>query len=336
MRLNAFFFLLISFFGTLRLSAQDAQFSQYYAAPLYLNPALAGIHQKGSFGMNYRTQWPSITANYQTFSAYVDYHFEEQNSSLGFLFMNDKEGIAGLQSNMFALQYAYQLELNYTWTIRPAIQGAYYLRDINFSKLTFGDQFDNTGKVKSVSGEVLNTGAVANFFDLSLGGILFSPFMWLGISTHHLTEPNQTLVGEESPLSRRFSIHTGYKILLNERTSREMALTPTLNYRQQGKFDQLDVGAYLTLNPLLVGLWYRGIPIKTFQGIPNNESVILMVGLQTQKISFGYSFDYTISGLGIGTGGAHEISLKYNFSFDDPRKPSRRVRELRCPVPFVF
>ena len=37
------------------LHAQDPQFSQYYAAPLYLNPGLVGINQKGRMGINYRT-----------------------------------------------------------------------------------------------------------------------------------------------------------------------------------------------------------------------------------------------------------------------------------------
>ncbi|MEJ0030308.1 MAG: type IX secretion system membrane protein PorP/SprF [Bacteroidota bacterium] len=47
-------------------SAQDAQFSQFYAAPLYLNPAFAGSTNQGRVGMNYRNQWPGIDANFTT------------------------------------------------------------------------------------------------------------------------------------------------------------------------------------------------------------------------------------------------------------------------------
>ncbi|WP_287060456.1 type IX secretion system membrane protein PorP/SprF, partial [Algoriphagus sp.] len=60
--------MLIVFFGTLVLSlshsafAQDPQYSQYYAAPLYLNPAMAGGELTGRVGFNYRNQWPSIDA----------------------------------------------------------------------------------------------------------------------------------------------------------------------------------------------------------------------------------------------------------------------------------
>ena len=133
------------------LQAQDPQFSQYYAAPLYLNPGLVGINQKGRMGINYRTQWPNLDANFETFSGYIDYHFEDYYSSTGIIFTRDSEGIAGLQSTSIGLQYAYQLQLNYQWTFRPGVQAAYYISDLNFDRLTFGDQFDNTGLVRPIT-----------------------------------------------------------------------------------------------------------------------------------------------------------------------------------------
>ncbi|WP_420316031.1 type IX secretion system membrane protein PorP/SprF [Ekhidna sp.] len=322
------------------LQAQDPQFSQYYAAPLYLNPGLVGINQKGRMGINYRSQWPNLDANFETFSAYFDYHFEDYYSSAGIIFTRDQEGIAGLNSTSIGLQYAYQLQLNYKWTFRPGVQAAYYIRDLNFDKLTFGDQFDNTGQVRPTTGEVFNTGLNAQFFDLSFGGVLYNPSLWLGGALHHVLEPNQSIAGGNAPLPKRFSIHGGYRIPLNPLTTRtdlgERSITPSFNYRTQGDFDQLDLGAYFTLDPILVGLWYRGIPIKNTDGVVNNEAIIFMIGMQSNRATFGYSFDYTISDLGIGTGGAHEISIAYSFSLGDPLKPAADVRRLKCPIPFIF
>ncbi|SNT35716.1 type IX secretion system membrane protein, PorP/SprF family [Ekhidna lutea] len=322
------------------LQAQDPQFSQYYAAPLYLNPGLVGINQKGRMGINYRSQWPNLDANFETFSAYFDYHFEDYYSSAGIIFTRDREGIAGLSSTSIGLQYAYQVQLNYDWTFRPGVQAAYYLRDLNFDKLTFGDQFDNTGQVRPTTGENFNTGLNARFFDLSFGGVLYNPSIWLGGALHHVLEPNQSIAGGNAPLPRRFSIHGGYRIPLSPRTTRtdfgERTITPSFNYRTQGDFDQLDIGAYFTLDPILVGLWYRGIPIKNTDGVVNNEALIFMLGMQTNRTTFGYSFDYTLSDLGIGTGGAHEISIAYSFSLGDPLKPAADVRRLKCPIPFIF
>ena len=323
------------------LAAQDPQFSQYYAAPLYLNPALVGIHQQASFGVNYRNQWPNIQGNFETYSFYIDNHFEDQYSSLGLIFTTDHAGLAGLRSNTIGLQYAYQLQLNYRWTFRPGVEASYVMRDINFGNLTFGDQFDQTGLVNPVSAEILNTGERTNFFDLAFGGIFFDPKMWIGGAVHHLTEPNQSLTGDVAKLPRRISIHGGYRILFNKSVrpaqgERERSLTPTFNYKTQGDFDQLDVGAFVTLEPLLIGAWYRGVPIRKVNGVTNSEAIIFMLGLKQDRTAFGYSYDYTISDLGIGTGGAHEISFTYFFSLADPSKPPIDARRLRCPVPFIF
>lgn len=323
------------------LQAQDPQFSQYYAAPLYLNPGLVGIHQKGSFGVNYRNQWPNIDAQFETYSFYIDNHFEDEYMSVGLIFTTDREGIVGLQSNTIGLQYAYQLQLNHLWTFRPGLEVAYNMRDINFNNLTFGDQFDQNGLVNPVSAEV-NTGEKARFVDFAFGGIFYNPRMWIGGAMHHITEPNQSLTGGVSNLPRRISIHGGYRIPLGQEarrpgaSERSQSITPTFSYRTQGAFDQLDLGAFITLDPLLLGVWYRGIPVRKLEGVANSESIIFMIGIQQERTSIGYSFDYTISDLGIGTGGAHEISFTYSFSLADPSKPPLDARRLRCPVPFIF
>ena len=331
--------LLGSLYSENTLMAQDPQFSQYYAAPLYLNPGLVGINQKGRMGINYRSQWPNLEANFETFSAYIDNHFEDQQSSVGLLFTSDREGIAGLRSTSIGIQYAYQLTLNHKWTFRPGIQAAYTIRDLDFDKLTFGDQFDNTGQINPSTSEIFNTGFKAQFFDLSFGGIFYSPSLWFGAAIHHVTEPNQSIAGGNAPLPRRVSMHGGYRIPFGPsktRTTKEYSLTPSFNYRSQGDFDQLDLGAYVTFSPMIVGLWYRGLPIKNEDGIANSEAIILMVGIESRRATFGYSYDYTISDLGIGTGGAHEISITYSFSLSDPLKPAADVRRLRCPIPFIF
>ncbi len=340
-----FFFCLALLLVDNKSKAQDPQFSQYYAAPLYLNPALTGINQMGRAGINYRNQWPSIEASFETFSAYIDYNFDEKNSSLGMIITRDTEGLVGLSSTEIGLQYAYQVNLNYKWIFRPAFQVSYTLRDLNFDKLTFGDQFDNTGLVRPISAEQFASGSQVGYVDLALGGLWYSKDMWIGVAAHHIREPNQSFVDGDSPLPRKVSVHGGYRIPLKSGFRRkgsttsgaERTLSPTFNYRSQGNFDQLDLGTYFTMAPVIFGVWYRGIPLKSPEGGGSNtESVIFMMGLTKNKVTMGYSFDYTLSKLGIGSGGAHEVSITYTFKAGSPRKPSREVRELRCPVPFIF
>ena len=73
------YFLVLAFilFVTQTVTAQDPQFSQFYAAPLYLNPAFAGSSQQGRVGLNYRNQWPGIDANFTTVSAFADFYLED-------------------------------------------------------------------------------------------------------------------------------------------------------------------------------------------------------------------------------------------------------------------
>ncbi|MEK7225921.1 MAG: type IX secretion system membrane protein PorP/SprF, partial [Bacteroidota bacterium] len=55
-------------------TAQDPNFSQFFASPLTLNPALTGKFD-GLFRVagNYRNQWPTIPNAYQTKTVSVDF-----------------------------------------------------------------------------------------------------------------------------------------------------------------------------------------------------------------------------------------------------------------------
>ncbi len=324
--------------------AQDPQFSQFYAAPLYLNPAFAGSTQLTRAGMNYRNQWPSIEANFVTFSGYADHFFEDYNSGVGVIFMHDREGRAALKSTFIGLQYAYQLRVANQVYFRPGIQFAWYNRSVSFADLTFGDQFDEFGEVIQPTGEVFaNTNK--NFFDISAGGILYTANAWIGFTASHLNTPSQSfdedVAIEELPI--KYSFHGGYKFYLKPGVvgsglfakRSERSITPTFQYKAQGDFDQLDIGLYVTLEPVIIGTWYRGLPMKSLEGFSNNESMVFLIGF-TKKgpedtFNIGYSYDYTISRLQNTSGGAHEISISYIWSNRDPRKPPRDVMRIPCP-----
>src|SRR5690606_13460545 len=165
------------------VTAQDPQFSQFYAAPLYLNPALTGATGQARAGLNYRNQWPAIDANFTTMSAYFDYFIADKRSGVGLLLTNDREGLAGLRSMSIAAQYSYELEITKQLGFRPGFQVAYYNRDINFNRLTFGDQFDPaTGEIISpTTAEQFAGQANKGFGDLSAGGVFFTKVAWLGL-----------------------------------------------------------------------------------------------------------------------------------------------------------
>lgn len=326
------------------VTAQDAQFSQFYAAPLYLNPAFAGSTNQARVGVNYRNQWPAIDANFNTISAFADFYIEDKNSGVGVIINRDKEGILGLSSTSISALYSYDLQLTKGLSFRPGFQASLYNRAINFDRLTFGDQFDQYGQVvRKSSVEGLNSGQSKFFGDISLGALLYSQRAWFGISAFHITQPDQSLVGSKDNLPMKLNAHAGLKFYLTPgvmgqgfyNRPRERSIAPAIQYRHQGNFDQMDLGMYFTFEPLLIGTWYRGVPFKSVNGIVNNESIVLLIGL-TKKgtkdvLNIGYSYDYTISKLGPGSGGAHEFSVVYTWSTRDPRKPAKDKLVIPCP-----
>ena len=334
---------LLLFFAAGPLKAQDPQFSQFYANPLYLNPGLTGNTENARVGVNFRHQWPSIDASFTTYTAWMDYFAEDYNSGVGLLLMRDQQGLAGLTSTSASLQYAYQLPLTSRLTFRPGVSLGVIQRSINLDNLHFASQFNGSGwRPVSESGEDLSSFNPFYQLDLGLGGVLYLPNAYLGVSGSHITQPQYSF-GDDNPdsyLPLKISVHGGYVFYLQadalrtgyDKFGRERSVTPTFEYKRQGNFQQLSLGAYLTYEPIVFGLWYRGLPVGSIEGVDNfNESIIALVGLKTGNLNIGYSFDYTISSLTIASGGAHEVSAIYNFRLGDSRRPPKNVRQIPCP-----
>lgn len=343
------FFLLIFMAGAFKSFSQDPQYSQYYAAPLYLNPAFTGSELTDRVGLNYRNQWPGLDATFTTFSAYYDTYFDDYNSGLGFMVTSDMEGAASLRSTTISALYAYELRVGEAAYFRPGFQASYIRRDIGFyENLVFANQIsagDPFGPIQPPD-DIIGLGEPVNMFSASIGGLFFTENFWLGLSAHHINNPNQSFLKEDpqfrgiSHLPTKYSVHTGYRISLGHgarrrdftHTYKQRYITPTLNYKRQGPFEQLDMGAYIYMEPLIFGAWYRGLPYKPIEDQSNRDAIVMLVGFNLPTgFNIGYSFDYTVSQLGIQSGGAHEISLSYIFPPKNPGAPMKRDTILPCP-----
>jgi len=338
-----FFVWFVALVLTRPVQAQDPQFSQFYAAPLYLNPAFAGSALAPRATVNYRNQWPSV-ANYVTSQVGLDHYFERYKSGVGLLVQSDNQGQGRIRSTDIGLQYSYQLQLSETSFLRLGLQGSYVNRSLNWFGLTFGDQYSSQGPTGNPTTDPLIVNGAPNrrYLDFSTGALLFSDWYWVGFAAHHINRPQLGVfaLDEFSRLPMKGSLHMGLRIPLEGYTGlgdeldREKSISPAINYRFQGKYDQLDLGTYVTYAPMVVGAWYRGLPLKRYEPTINNrESLVVLVGYRQDNFSIGYSYDATISSLGPGSGGAHEISLSYTFENWPPGrpKPRRRNPQLACP-----
>ena len=70
---------------------------------------MAGGELTGRVGFNYRNQWPSIDAQFTTFSAYYDTYLPNYNSGIGVMVMQDTEGASKLRSTTISALYSYEL-----------------------------------------------------------------------------------------------------------------------------------------------------------------------------------------------------------------------------------
>lgn len=316
--------------------AQDPEFSQYYAAPLYLNPAFAGTSVDHRFIANYRNQWPNISQAFQTYAFSYDYNLDTHNSGLGFLMMADKAGSANLKSTQFNFQYAYKVRLTDKMVLSSGVNFGVGSRSIDFNKLVFYQQLDFAQNSDNLPPPPQFHVEGQTYFDFGGGLLLYSRKIWLGYSMAHLNRPNRSLLDEESEIPIKTSVHGGVRIPLYNgvfKRDRTASIAPSFVYKQQGNFDQLDLGTYFFYEPIVVGLWYRGIPIQ--QNAKDNisqDAVVVVLGFQLQNVELSYSYDVTVSELGPISGGAHEVGLKFKIELATQVKKRKRERFIPCPT----
>lgn len=318
-------------FSAFQSFGQDMQFTQFNAAPLYLNPAFTGATIEHRLSTNYRNQWAGIPGNFVNYTFAYDYNLTEFNSGLGLLFAKEQAGTGNLGSTELGLLYSYHFKIDKKIMIQPGIKFNYITRGIDFSKLVFNDQLARGGS--SATTDNINLENVS-YLDITAGLLIYSADYWLGVSFNHINEPNQSLNSDESPLFMKFSAHGGYKFDLSEggrKTLRTSYMNVAFHYKAQQKFDQLDLGLYYMREPFTYGIWYRGIPgLKSFDNKMNNDALAIIVGykLIDYNLNIGYSYDVTISRLASNAAGSHEITLVYEIA---SKKKKRRGKRFFVP-----
>ena len=304
-----------------RLDAQDPHFSQYYANPLYLNPAMTGLDSDVYFGLNYRSQWKSLDLPLEIAQFSMVYPILERGSQFkhrGGLGMSVYHEMAGEANNFQTTSYtvsgAYNLFLkeDASQMISVGLQGGFITKRVNFNNLRWGSQYDpfigfdaNITPSLDLGSEattfpVIHAGAVW-YFDQGKKRLHSGVSGFVGFAVSNLNQPNESLLGspeDESPLPMLYKAHGG----LNLSMSRQLTLSPNVLFMKQHHSQQLNTGIYLTyemLGPrarssklkMQLGTWYRF-----------DDAFIISLGLMTKNMSFGFSYDFNNSTLRNFTG----------------------------------
>ena len=306
---------------------QDPTFSQFYANALYLSPSFAGATNEYRLAVNYRDQWPAVPGVFNTYSISFDKAMPNFNSGIGVLATYDVAGSGNLSTTNIGLLYSYDFNINKEWHIRPGVNFKFYYLGLDIGKLVFNSQITGSGTSPSVTPPPFDN--VADI-DFATSALVYNSRTWAGFTLDHLLTPKMSFYGNDATLPVKFNFYGGTQILKQTRLRQKTQeiLSVAVNFQKQGKFYQSDLGLYFYKDPIIFGIWYRGIPLVTSQV---GDAIIGLIGIKTKQLHIGYSYDFTISSLIGATGGAHEISLVYEFNNLSLGQLKKRIRAIPCP-----
>lgn len=316
--------------------AQDHIFSQFYNAPIYLNPALTGQFD-GSIRFNalYRNQWTSLSGDLSYVTASGDLNLPEYNSGIGLIFNRSSEGTAFLTKNNVALSYSFIIPGD-DFTLSFGLQGGITNQKLNWDKLVFGDQVDvRYGYIPgSISGAERPDVDSRYYFDAAAGvNFVYDKFM-IGAGMHHLNRPDESISGFHTRLPIRTSANISYKITLkpDQYDKDGTYLIPSALFYRQQNVTAFSVGTQFKYKGVNAGIWYRSDGNQS-----GNDAIVLSVIFDIftkrnngEKIRLGLSHDATTSKLNYtNTGGTTEIGVGYEQYFPNS-KGYKQYNGLRC------
>ena len=299
--------------------AQDAEYSQFFANPLYLNPALAGAENYNRAVLNYRNQWPGLDKGFITYNASYDQYIPKLHGGIGVLVNVDNAGQGILKTTQASLIYSYSVRVTYNLFVNMALQGSFYQRSLNWDRLQFGDQFDPIQGLVRPTGENYPTYSSVMVPDFSAGLVFgWKSVLHGGIAVHHLTQPDLAFYSQyEDRLPLKFTGHLGVNIDLMGEGGMDFEpdfyISTNILYQQQGNFHQVNAGLYVVRLPIVLGAWFR-------HNFENADALIVLAGIHFNSLKVGYSYDITLSKIRNHTGGAHEISVAWLFNHGRLRK----------------
>jgi type IX secretion system PorP/SprF family membrane protein len=328
---------LIFSFAFFQLKAQDPNFSQFFASPLSLNPALTGKFDGAvRVAANYRNQWPAIFNAFTTGTVSADFNVLRKKIpaidqfGVGIMGMYDVNGAGIMKNNYINASVAYHKGLDESGfhQLGVGISTSLEQRTLNTQKLIFEDQLTTIGFTGNTAEILAGSASInLNYFSLNAGLLYtgstseFNQF-YVGASVYHVNRPEKSFTGNVFQSKERYTVHGGGYFSVASRTS----LFLSSNVQIQNAATETIAGAALgwAINEtadaptdFYIGSWYR-----------LGDAVIPYVGIENKGFRFGLSYDVNISGLSQASRrqGGFEISLIYIQPNRDGKKS-----EWRCP-----
>lgn len=324
--------------GSPKLSAQDVVMSQYFSAPLHLNPALAGVSYGPRATLNYRNQWSGLgdgfNGGFTTYMAGFDMHIAPIRAGIGAFFTGDQIANNTYSSYRATIIYSQQIKLNKKMALKFGIQGTYIHTRLRWDKLLWSDMIDplsgffNNVNIPNPTAEAPPEKLSTHKGDMGAGVLFFTEKLYLGFSVNNLLMHRQSFYETDDVLTpMNFNVHFGANLPVRHKKELRYNIwvSPNVLFVNQGKSFQTQ-GTFLAgVSFMYFGLGYRN-------AFKNSDAVIGYLGFRKGKFRVGYSYDYTISRLMNRSGGTHELSFTFNWTGEDNSiNPKKNKAYVPCP-----
>ena len=328
------FFLLLSILFLSHIYGQDARYSQFYANPLYLNPAFAGSSNCPRFSLNFRDQWPAIPGDFISFSGSYDQHIHVLHGGIGVIASADRAGGGIMNSYNVGGIYNFRARVTHTFNLQFALQGSYLSTKINWEDLTTASQYLSD---MNIPFEFPQEQPRAQF-NAACGFVGYAPNFYFGLAVHHLIPVNLSILPISSEKLKtkwepKWSAHIGGKITIKQQMRDvnnfgDIFFHPNIIFISQGISQYLHEGFYFNFYPFTIGAWLR-------HSFTNVDALIVSCGVEYKFFRLGYSYDFNLTKLQ-GSGGAHEVSLQFVIPCNPDKEPSKKKKRaqyapLTCP-----
>jgi type IX secretion system PorP/SprF family membrane protein len=297
--------------------AQDPHFSQFYANPVYLNPALVGTTDGYRVVLNQRQQW-SKPVQYVTSAVSLDGRINSIKTGWGIQILNDNQINGMLVQTKASLAMAHRIEISKDQYLGMGLNIGVYQKRLNWADLVFEDQIDPRHGLINPTDERFGRDKIAKA-TVSVGLLYFSETVFGGVSANHVNRPAENFTDTSNGrLAIKYTAHVGGVIEINQ-PGQIQFISPNIIFEKQGPFSYLNLGLYYGVEAVSVGLYYR-----------TDDSVIGLLGLNFSNFKIGYSYDYTVSKIATGDNNSHELSVAYLFKI--PKKYHIKGRyKGKCP-----
>jgi len=324
--------------------AQDQQFSQFFAAPLTLNPALSGaFNGQYRVGLVYRNQWQNqLESPMVSYAAAADFRFglesrgkkSQDGLGAGLLFYADRFGNTGFSTNQVAVSAAFHKSLSdfNDQYLTLGAQIGIAQRNVNFENIFFQDQFNGTDGYDNPTAEPFPE----NNFTYSDFGVGLN-YTWIpqsgaglfaGAAIHHIMEPQVSFfTNAENPednndnkLHRKITAYLAGQLPL----SSLVQFHPRALIHIQGPHRMVNAGSNIRLvinefagTAIHLGGWAR--VVKGTQAPFVMDAVVAMAGFEFNNILLGLSYDIGVSSLDVGNPtrrNVFEVSVAYLGNYD--------------------